>query len=593
MKYNIFIKSEKGFNLFTALVSLMLISMSLVLVFNMVATEETNLNLIESKSSNSDLSTIADLSKADAFNLFVLGFRTKWEEVKSSSDNYTTLTRKEIYMPWDEFVNSMGYSVFFGRNVTGYFSESILNKLEFTKSPIGYRVFVNTVQNESEFNKIVAQMFLDAGEKLDVVNCEIDSDECTGSFYITLTGENLSDENFEKLPKVTVKRLKNNEVIQKPVLDRRTYKIYIPWRGFQAMRTVRRIAMDPEIEKLESNLELSQKDSSGLINPTLHNTLEQARLGVCDPGTCAPRTSFFKTPEKNGFLQKCNNPVNPFQIENTNINVSGTDVKLDDSISKSYSLSGGINVNNNQQQTNNIGPLFKNLVETTFKNNISSRSTEISKIIFDENLKLVGDIVPDTTAGYTSSIKLKNIFTPISSTVTKDVLILNDVGSGNVGNSFSSVDIFNPNREFNLTWGFGLFNYSNDIFIPSDSNLPDLSGIIKLDTNNVYMKCYELEKITYEFEFIENNNKYKVDKDADISMHIRLEDNFTSFSFNTDYMKNNLETSLDQYGYIIPKSYPISDYSNWYNYVSDWQCRSYEYVQTNTDDGMCEAVEPI
>ncbi|MDD3976063.1 MAG: hypothetical protein PHN22_02790, partial [Candidatus ainarchaeum sp.] len=237
MKYNIFIKSEKGFNLFTALVSLMLISMSLVLVFNMVATEETNLNLIESKSSNSDLSTIADLSKADAFNLFVLGFRTKWEEVKSSSDNYTTLTRKEIYMPWDEFVNSMGYSVFFGRNVTGYFSESILNKLEFTKSPIGYRVFVNTVQNESEFNKIVAQMFLDAGEKLDVVNCEIDSDECTGSFYITLTGENLSDENFEKLPKVTVKRLKNNEVIQKPVLDRRTYKIYIPWRGFQAMRT--------------------------------------------------------------------------------------------------------------------------------------------------------------------------------------------------------------------------------------------------------------------------------------------------------------------------------------------------------------------
>ncbi|MEI8364775.1 MAG: hypothetical protein WCF78_04970, partial [archaeon] len=138
-----FNSNNKGFSLFTALVSLLLISISLILIFNMVKTEDTYLSMIEDQSSNSDIITIADLARADAFNLFVISLRANWEEYRNSKDNTIILRRADMDKNWDSFVDNVAQSYFFERRFSQFFATTILSKLTYTPEVIGYKIEVS------------------------------------------------------------------------------------------------------------------------------------------------------------------------------------------------------------------------------------------------------------------------------------------------------------------------------------------------------------------------------------------------------------------------------------------------------------------
>ena len=146
-------KKEKGFNLFTALVSLLLVSITLVLIFNMIKTEETNLALIQDQSSSSDLITVSDLARADAFDVFVVTLRAQWELRYSQPGQEIRLNRQLMDDNWDTFVNQMIQKEFFNYNFSGYVADNIVLKLNNLPNPTGYVISVNNLDN-AKFKQI-------------------------------------------------------------------------------------------------------------------------------------------------------------------------------------------------------------------------------------------------------------------------------------------------------------------------------------------------------------------------------------------------------------------------------------------------------
>jgi hypothetical protein len=541
----------------------------------MVKTEDTYLSMIEDQSSNSDIITIADLARADAFNLFVVSLRANWENYRNAKDNTIILRRADMDKNWDSFVDMVANDYFFERKFSQFFAQTILNKLYYAPKVIGYDIVVDTkgtgsgvgvnyTSDENALATIVEEMFENAGKKVDVVGCNQDSeDKCNGSFYLTFNTIDLNDEQYEKLPTITVRRERNNEVMQRPVLARQYYKIYMPWRGFQAMRVARRIAYSPEREMSENPGYYEETDDSGLFNPLLHNTLEQARLGVCDPGTCGPRTNFFKTSSSNGFDEQCNIP---FEVNGEDIGLLTFDNFEIFTPKVSYNLGA-------QDQTEYFN-LFNSLVKETITNNLNIRENSLENITFTNSLEMTTDAsdAPDYTG--------INIYKPImidkinvyingDGTITKKVETIKDKSPGTKG--FDSV-AFNPLNHESIAdkaGGFGIFYDS----INGRSVYASEIGSVRFPQlyfqENTNLRCFELgtEGIQLNLVFKEKNPKYSI-LNNEPKIYIKLIDSYTEFAFPSDAILNSY---LDPVGYVMQLPDDVSP-----NGVTNlWECESY------------------
>jgi len=567
LKNNSIYKNQKGFNLFTALVSLMLISITLVLIFNMVQTEDTYLSLIEDQSSISDLITVSDLARADAFNLFVVGLRVQWEDFRSDPDNSITIGRPIVELSWNDFVDEMILKIFFEQNFISYFTESILTKLGYSQDPIGYSITVNKPEQE-ELNAVIGQMFEDAPTKVDIVNCDQGTDDiCIGSFYLYLSAEQLNDEYIEKLPKVTVRRFKNNDVIQTPLFDKRVYKIYMPWRGFQAFKSVRRIALTP-VADIDVDPVKIAFNKGGLFDPVIHNSLEQARVGVCDKGSCAPRTNLFETVQVDGFDKTCNDADYSVDVDNSGIILeeSQINITLPEDTSYEYKLS------NYSSDSKNI---LESLVTHTTKNilyKLSYDPSEEKKIVFgDGNLEMIGHIVAINLPN--SKVKIDEI-TVIKNNITSKYGMEAPQTASPPINPLPSEE-FDPSKVWNNSFGPGLFYNTED----NNSFTPIINfNNISSNPSNSQLRCSELDSIKYSFKFKENDVRYKVDDTKEMFIYIDIEDDYVSFIPNTDDLKSKIEDFLED-GYFILKNpnAPLEvDFEILDPEKDDWTCYSYE-----------------
>lgn len=544
----------------------------------MVKTEDTYLSMIEDQSSNSDIITIADLARADAFNLFVVSLRANWESYRNSKDNTIILRRADMDLNWDSFVDKVANDYFFERRFSQFFAQTLLTKLRYTPSVIGYMVIVDTkgtgsgvgvnfTSDENALAMIVESMFEKGGKKVDVVNCDQDNlEKCNGSFYLTFNTIDLSDEEYESLPTITVKRERNNEVMQRPVLARQYYKIYMPWRGFQAMRVARRIAYSPEREASENPAEFQASLDYGLFNPLLHNTLEQARLGVCDPGTCGPRTNFFETSSSNGFDKLCNVQ---FPVDG-----AAPDVK---SAGAFEIYTPKVNYNLGAQDTTEYYNLFNSLVKGTITNNLSDREN-IEQITFTKSLQMIPDglLGPDYTGiNPHKPIVISKITASIngSGTITKKVETITDPSPG--VDSFDSV-VFKPlypNSISESAGGLGIFYdssikrgiYAREI----NSNPPYNKLLFNQDNLNQNLKCFELgsDGIQLDLVFQENNPRYSILNNTP-KTYVRLIDNYTEFTFPGPLLGSYIDSTT---GYIAPFPPNVSPDDD----EDPWKCESY------------------
>jgi hypothetical protein len=563
-KFMFFLKnSKKAFTLFTALVSLLLISITLILIFNMTQSEETYLSFVSDQESLSDLITIADLSRADAYDTFIVSLRADWESSYSNSNNVFIINRELIDLNWDSFVFNIVNKHFFESSFSEVFAQTLLNNLTFTLNPSGYDVQISTgydVGTDSynndqsdNFNRIIRQLFLDGGGEVDILNCNQDSNtECVGSFYLTLDTRNLSDANYELLPRVSVLRYKNNEVIERPVLGRQVYKIYMPWRGFQAFRTARRIAYSKDCEMSDNPKECS--DNTGVFSPKLHNILEQARLGVCEPNSCGIRSSFFETASSNGFEGYCYN---------------GSDVSIIDS----YSISDislrldPAGLTYNIDNPSSVEELFENLVKTSLEDRLNSVG------YFNNSLDMVGsyeytDLNISEFKVDISSERTKQSISAIGSSGSINNLptvIFSNLNDSNINSFAGGLGLFNiSSSEYGLLPAFAFSSWSNSY---SDSSNTFL--VPNDDEETLALKCNKIELIQFDLEFKENDPRYMVNPNRPPNIHIILRDNYDRFRFPyVDY-----ELDIDNYGYLtgdLPDNITMNDIGG----EDSWKCYS-------------------
>ncbi len=546
------LKNKKGFNLFTALISLMLLSITLVFIFNMVQTEENYLELINNQSQASDLLTIADISRADAFNNFVVSFREQWMSFRSDSDSEIRLTRKDIMLDWDNFVDYFADYIFFDNNFENYFADNMVRSLNYTNPPTGYDIDVPTYSRD-DLSSIIKKAFLESGDdKIKVVSCEKENEVCLGTLYFTIDTRKLSAEDYEKLPMITVKRNVDDEVIQRPVFAKRAYRIYIPWRGFQALRTVRNFALGADLEKGETTSEIieNSKDSRGFLNPYIHYTLNSAKLGVCDIDSCALRKDLFKTVEFNGFTgATCSNPP---EVSNVSDN-GGISVPFAGEVSLSNNHSYNI-----QDIDGTVKPIYNDLVKTTIKNNLEDRGNEIIRAgndlpsISSSNLD-DGECQNSLTTEYFSICDIR-VRLP-SPKVTKKVISV-----GTVSESLSNLSPVS----FNLSG----FNKASNLSLSIDDyniNVFDQESTIPNETNNQYLSCTTIDYIDLLFKFEEQDEKYIFSEDSK-NIYIQISDRFSDYTFFNSF--GSVPTFSG--GYFTKKELPS------FTGGPGWTCKSYE-----------------
>lgn len=555
--------NNRGFTLFTALISLIIVSISLALVFNMIKTEETYLDLVQDQASMSELVTMADLAKADAFNSFLINLRSAWEEQKSGENQYFYLKREHMDKNWTEFVDDFVKEDFFQRGFAAYFARALINNLEYNQNPPGYLIslktegLVNTNPNADietfenlDFSAIIEQIFKDGGEKVDVVDCEQDSSNCVGSFYLTLDTTKLSDSNYELLPIITILRYKNNQVIQRPILNRQVYKIYMPWRGFQAFRVARNIALG-EAEKAENPAIAT--DNTGIFHPAIHNTLEQARLGFCDPGTCAPRKNFFTTPDKVGFDKKCHEvPIQDFSSYLPGI------------FSTIPPLRGNYDPKSVEGRKEDFTSFYKAVVsakmpttEVTYSNSglimlgEAINDANISSIEVDVEHKRTKQIIEDGTVDAYVNLHYNDNYSQSSFSTLADISGV----TGGLGLFLNSENKSALIYSINLPWYDRHLNYFN----PGPNN----------HQANLDFYCSEIDQTNIFLTFQETDPKYYIKESYNgnpVTIRVILRDDYTLFFFpNKDTFWSGLSVSNN---YLVDglSSFTSADPEDWICY---------------------------
>lgn len=272
--------------MFSAIVAMVLIMTGSVLVNVLITTEEKTSRQIYSTINNYQLADVASIARADALQTFNYNFRERLED-------YLTFNESELQ-------NEYGFGLFtirtgdeeFGfEQVKESFEESIL--LVDTGSSGGFASAIQYVADRTidqfssgtygkfnvylsdtgyEAKQTLKTLLLESIERkqsdfLEVVGCSQDSCE-VGTFYFNVPLDELTEEEYERLPRIIVKDLVTQEEIKMGILPRTGVKVYIPLRFFKVLI---------EAGEIATNLEYTR------------NELESYRLGFCD--SCNPRTS--------------------------------------------------------------------------------------------------------------------------------------------------------------------------------------------------------------------------------------------------------------------------------------------------------------
>jgi len=283
--------------MFSAIVAMILIMTSVVLTSTLVTTEEKTSRQIYSMLNNYQLADAANLARADAIQSFNFNFRDKLEDYLTYSDvelrdetgfPLFTIRNGSENFSWDEIKQTFESTIL----LTGDAKSGTTTGQKFDAA-IAY-VADRTIEqfNEGTYGKfsiylsdksanakdllrrsIVTSMEKEKNKGLDfleVVGCD-DTSCPVGTFYFNIPLNNLTDEEYEALPRIIVKDLVTQEEIKMAILPRTELRVYIPLRFFKALYEARK---------------------SALAIKSVGNELDDYQLGFCSgDGKCQPRAN--------------------------------------------------------------------------------------------------------------------------------------------------------------------------------------------------------------------------------------------------------------------------------------------------------------
>jgi hypothetical protein len=285
---------SRGFTLYTALLSFILILLAALLVNTMINAERISNEVVLEVEAQSRMQSFADLTRADALQVVNYGIRNAIEEYTQNTGNaypYSSNTTN-----WEQVQDDFS-NFFFGGNGGGVLAGRIAANLSVIVSSNqrqigGYSITIEG-GNESQLKAAIQDVLKDTiaggSEFLEVVDCDIAKApvDCVGTFYVNLDFSTIDDATYESLPSIHVKDATTGRELVEPVIPRGKFRIYVPLRIFRALRYAHDIAGG------------SLSGGAGLLDPTFHANLGKLGVGMCDhevsPGVsnCGYRTHPF------------------------------------------------------------------------------------------------------------------------------------------------------------------------------------------------------------------------------------------------------------------------------------------------------------
>jgi hypothetical protein len=279
---------EKGFTLFTALLSFILILVAGLLINTMITAERTSNEVVLEVEAQSRMQTVADLTRADALQVVNYGIRNAIEEYTQTPDNqypYSARTQK-----WQDVIDHFS-NFFFGESGGSILAGRIASNLQIIVQSGPRKIGNYTIEikggQEPELKRAIQNALnetIAAGnEYVHVVQCDADTPphECVGTFYVDLDFSLIDDEDYEKLPSIHVLDESTGRRIVEPVIPKGRFRIYVPLRIFKALKYTHEIAQG----------ELA--GGGGLLSEDFHNQLGALGVGLCDAGACGYREEPF------------------------------------------------------------------------------------------------------------------------------------------------------------------------------------------------------------------------------------------------------------------------------------------------------------
>lgn len=308
--------NQRAFNLFTALVSFVMILLAVILTNSMTQTEDKAISTLGELEQQSEIQAVADLARGDALQVFIYNLRYGMESWITKPDNWFPL---ESGKKWNEVVDSY-IRVNFGGDVdsTGrprgqqfaFFVTKQLSGVLAVGSSFG-RYAIDLKQNDAAMLEALNTTITNSTDQtihpkgqqfFELLKCDcptgVDCDSPTadqcqiGTFYVNLdlsrgafdpanckgttsppfSNCTADDQMYESLPKIIVRRIGTSQTLETRILPRSKIKIYVPIRIFKAVASAKRIA-----------------DGTVFGSGGLQENLANLKLGMCDQDVCRPR----------------------------------------------------------------------------------------------------------------------------------------------------------------------------------------------------------------------------------------------------------------------------------------------------------------
>lgn len=297
--------NQRAFNLFTALISFTLIILTVLLVNSMISAETNTKDIISDIEQQSRLESVAQLTRADAIQIFNFGIRKQIEEWLLRGNTFTPATRN-VWEDWDlvkkEFAEGKFGGGCFSQDESGtcvqtngaQFAFETANHLIALFSGLGFSFgnFKVDIENTENFKPVLTELVnvsVQQGDFFQVIDCDGTIDGCkTGTFYVNLRTSKLDDATYESLPRLVFTDAATGRQLKDIILPRNDIRIYVPLRVFKALAWARNAAHSPDAIK---NERINLSGDFGLLSPRIHNEIETMKLGMCDYGSCRPRNS--------------------------------------------------------------------------------------------------------------------------------------------------------------------------------------------------------------------------------------------------------------------------------------------------------------
>ncbi|MCX6802907.1 MAG: hypothetical protein NT067_07440 [Candidatus Diapherotrites archaeon] len=289
--------NERAFNLFTALLALILIVLTSILVSSMVQSESNAKTIIAKVLSQSRLESMSRLIRADAFQTFNYATREQMELWLSEPGNVFEIADYHKWADWQSVVDEFADAKFKNAEVFADYLARNLPSMIAQSKPEGYAGYELDVQfDQVKFKAILKEVLAKSYEDNDffqIIDCKGTPETCpNGSFYLNLKFSKLDQSLYEQMPLITVKDTRGNSTGSDPIIPKNDLKVYIPTRIFKAL-TLARSFMHSELGS-----GINTASDFGYYSPRIQNEIDSMALGFCDYGYCYPRQNPYFPPDR-------------------------------------------------------------------------------------------------------------------------------------------------------------------------------------------------------------------------------------------------------------------------------------------------------